>query len=248
MSHPLPFREGGRGFGSPCYTAGDFIVRRIFLLCDDPGRMGRSTTIQKPGARVVDDSLTDDALVTRMVAGDAKALACFEAFYDRHHRPAFALAYRIMGGDHALAEDVVQESFLALWRYAHSFKPERGNARTWFFSIVHHRALNAIRRLKPHIPSEPIDEMAGELPAGDAYDVWAQVRRGLDATNVRAALTLLPEEQREAVALAFLDGYSNAEVAERLGIPLGTVKGRIRLGMQKMRATLAPVALETKGS
>lgn len=195
---------------------------------------------------MADGSLTDDALVARMATGDAEALACFEAFYDRHHRPAFALAYRIMSGDRALAEDVVQESFLALWRYAHSFKPERGNARTWFFSIVHHRALNALRRLAPRLPTEPIDGMASELAAGDAYDVWAQVARGLDATRVRAALTLLPEEQREAVALAFLGGYSNTEVAERLGIPLGTVKSRIRLGMQKMRATLAPTALETK--
>ena len=194
----------------------------------------------------MDGELTDDALVGRMAAGGAEALACFETFYDRHHRPAFALAYRIMGGDHALAEDVVQESFLALWRYAHTFTPERGNARTWFFSIVHHRALNAVRRLKPRMPTEPIDEMAVEVAAGDAYDVWVQVVRGLDATHVRSALTLLPEEQREAVTLAFLGGYSNTEVAERLGLPLGTVKSRIRLGMQKMRATLAPVAQETK--
>ncbi|MGI8854660.1 MAG: RNA polymerase sigma factor [Thermomicrobiales bacterium] len=190
------------------------------------------------------DSLMDDALVSGMAAGGAEALACFEAFYDRHHRPAFALAYRIMSGDHALAEDVVQESFLALWRYAASFKPERGNARTWFFSIVHHRALNAVRRLKPQMRSEPIDQMAAELPAGDAYDVWSQVRRGLDATQVRAALALLPADQQEAVELAFLGGYSNSEVAERLGIPLGTVKSRIRLGMHKMRATLAPATRE----
>lgn len=203
---------------------------------------------QEPGALVTDGSLTDDALVARMAAGGAEALACFEAFYDRHHRPAFALAYRIMNGDHALAEDVVQEAFLALWRYARTFKPERGNARTWFFSIVHHRALNAVRRLKPRQPTEPIDEMTVELPAGDAYDVWAQVAQGLDATQVRAALTQLPEEQREAVTLAFLGGYSNTEVAERLGIPLGTVKSRIRLGMQKMRVTLTPTTLETKST
>lgn len=196
---------------------------------------------------MVDGSLTDDALVSGMAAGDAQALTYFEAFYDRHHRPAFALAYRIMSGDHALAEDVVQESFLALWRYARSFKPERGNARTWFFSIVHHRALNAVRRLKPRIPSEPIDELAGELAAGDAYDVWSQVRRGLDATQVRAALALLPADQQEAVEMAFLGGYSNTEVAERLGIPLGTVKSRIRLGMQKMRATLTPTTWERTG-
>jgi len=195
---------------------------------------------------VADGSLTDDALVARMAAGGEEALACFEAFYDRHHRSAFALAYRIMNSDHALAEDVVQESFLALWRYAHSFKPERGNARTWFFSIVHHRALNALRRRKTRLPSEPIDEMASELTAGEAYDVWAQVARGLDAMQVRSALALLPEEQREAITLAFLGGYSNTEVAERLGVPLGTVKSRIRLGMQKMRVTLAPIALETK--
>ncbi len=195
---------------------------------------------------MADGSLTDDALVARMAAGGEEALACFEAFYDRHHRSAFALAYRIMNSDHALAEDVVQESFLALWRYAHSFKPERGNARTWFFSIVHHRALNALRRRKTRLPSEPIDEMASELTAGEAYDVWAQVARGLDAMQVRSALALLPEEQREAITLAFLGGYSNTEVAERLGVPLGTVKSRIRLGMQKMRVTLAPIALETK--
>lgn len=195
---------------------------------------------------MADGSLTDDVLVARIAAGDEEALTCFEAFYDRHHRSAFALAYRIMSSDHALAEDVVQEAFLALWRYAHSFKPERGNARTWFFSIVHHRALNALRRHKPRLPSEPIDEMTSELAAGEAYDVWAQVARGLDATQVRSALTLLSEEQRAAITLAFLGGYSNTEVAERLGIPLGTVKSRIRLGMQKMRITLEQTALETK--
>jgi len=133
---------------------------------------------------VADGSLTDDVLVARMAAGGEEAPACFEAFYDRHHRSAFALAYRIMSGDHALAEDVVQESFLALWRYAHSFKPERGNARTWFFSIVHHRALNALRRHKPRLHNEPIDEMANDLAAGEAYDVWAQVAHGLNATAV----------------------------------------------------------------
>jgi RNA polymerase sigma factor (sigma-70 family) len=195
---------------------------------------------------VVDDLQTDDALVSGIASGDARALASFETFYDRHHRSAFALAYRIMRDDHALAEDVVQESFLALWRYAPSFKSERGNARTWFFSIVHHRALNAVRRLRPWRMSESIDEMGGELSADDTYDVWSQVTRGLDATHVRAALALLPEEQRETIALAFLGGYSNSEVAEQLGIPLGTAKSRIRLGMQKMRTTLAPVALETK--
>ncbi len=200
---------------------------------------------QEPGALVADGSLTDDVLVGRIAAGDEEALACFEAFYDRHHRSAFALAYRMMNSDHALAEDVVQESFLALWRYAYSFKQERGNARTWYFSIVHHRALNALRRRKPRLPNEPIDEMTNKLAASEAYDVWAQVARGLDATQVRSALTLLPEEQREAITLAFLGGYSNTEVAERLGIPLGTVKSRIRLGMQKMRVTLAPPALET---
>lgn len=197
---------------------------------------------------MVDGSLTDDALVSGIAAGGTDALACFEAFYARHHRPAFALAYRILNGDHAMAEDVVQESFLALWRYAGSFKPERGNARTWFFSIVHHRTLNAVRRLRPRMPSEPIDEMTTELPAGEAYDVWMQVTRGLDAERVRAALILLPAEQQEAVALAFLSGYSNTEVAERLGIPLGTVKSRIRLGMQKMRATLAPLTMERHGA
>ncbi len=196
----------------------------------------------------MDANLTDDALVSAMAAGGAEALRCFEAFYDRHHRPAFALAYRIMSGDHALAEDVVQEAFLAVWRYARSFKPERGNARTWFFSIVHHRALNAVRRLKPRFPMEPLDDRANELPAGESFDVWAQVLRGLDATRVRDALALLPGDQREAVTLAFLGGLSNSEVAERLGIPLGTVKSRIRLGMQKMRVTLTPVALETKGT
>ncbi len=191
---------------------------------------------------------SDDALVAAMAAGDADALACFEAFYDRHHRPAFALAYRILNGDHAQAEEVVQEAYLALWRYARSFDPARGNARTWFFSIVHHRTLNAVRRMKPNVRVVPIEDAADEPATGEAHDVWTQVRRGLDAEALRGALEVLPPEQREAVTLAFLSGYSNTEVAERLGIPLGTVKSRIRLGMQKMRATLATTAWETTGS
>lgn len=200
--------------------------------------------MQTTGAAVPDVNPSDDALISGIAADGADALACFETFYDRHHRPAFALAYRILSGDQAMAEDVVQESFLALWRYAESFKPERGNARTWFFSIVHHRALNALRRLRPRLPSTPLDDVARELPAGDSYDVWAQVARGMDATQVRAALAQLPDEQRAAVTMAFLGEYSNTEVAERLGIPLGTVKSRIRLGLRKMRAALIPTAEE----
>jgi RNA polymerase sigma factor (sigma-70 family) len=188
---------------------------------------------------------SDDALVAALAAGDAQALSMFEVFYDRHHRPAFALAYRILSGDHALAEDVVQESFLALWRYARSFDPARGNARTWFFSIVHHRALNMLRRQRPQVRLSPIEDAANEPATGEEYDVWVAVTRGLDAERVRAALERLPEDQREAISLGFLFGYSNAEVAERLSLPLGTVKSRIRLGMQKMRATLATAALET---
>ncbi len=186
---------------------------------------------------------TDDELVGGMVSADAAALVCFEAFYDRHYRAAFALAYRIVA-ERTLAEDVVQEAFLALWRYAKSFSPTRGNGRTWFLSIVHHRALNALRRLKPRRNDEPLDDTFERAANEDVYGVWAQVIRGLDATQVREALGTLPVEQRDAISLAFLGGLSNTEVAAQLGVPLGTIKSRIRLGMHKMRAMLAPLTLE----
>lgn len=213
----------------------------------DPTRATRGSRYagsQVPVPTVRADEQTDDDLVLGMAAGDANALASFEAFYDRHHRAAFALAYRILNADRTLAEDTVQEAFLALWRYAASFTPARGNARTWFLSIAHHRALNAIRRTKGWRSEDSLDGVM-ERPASDeTYDVWTQVTRDLDAAQVGRALNDLPQEQREAIALSFLGGLSNTEVATRLGVPLGTIKSRIRLGMHKMRAMLAPVTLE----
>lgn len=187
---------------------------------------------------------TDDDLMLAIARRDATALPSFAQFYDRHHRAAFALAYRILGRDQALAEDAVQEAFLALWRYAGSFTPARGVARTWFMSIVHHRSLNVLRRLKPERWAGSLDGMAERPADDDAYDVWTQVTRGLDVARVRAAMTTLPAEQREAITLSFLGGLSNTEVAARLDLPLGTVKSRIRLGMQKLRVTLAPLMME----
>lgn len=157
-----------------------------------------------------------------------------EEFYDRHHRVALAVAYRVLKDWH-LAEDVLQETFLALWRQAKSFKPQRGSARSWFLSIVRHRAIDITRG----------SSFAHERFSLDQYevqsryvDVWQEVSKNLDKEWVRKAVEDLPENQREAIQLAYFEGYTCQQVSELTRVALGTVKGRIRLGMQKLRGLL----------
>ncbi len=167
--------------------------------------------------------------------GEARA---FEVVFDRHGGAAFSLAYR-MSGSRSRAEDIVQEAFLSLWRSGARYDRARGSVRSWILSLVHNRAIDAFRR-EAAKESRDVrdDQLAERMPARDRTD--REVERRDDAQRVRSALDELPAEQRKVIELAFFGGFTHSEIAEMLQLPAGTVKGRMRLGLSKMR--LAPGA------
>lgn len=183
------------------------------------------------------DLLADEELMGLVSRGDA---AAFEVVYDRHADPAFSLAYRMVGTRGA-AEDVVQEAFLAVWRAAARYRSERASLRTWLLGIVHHRAVDALRRHVVHDRRRGGDDTVAERqPAEELTDV--EVARRDEARGVRAALGSLPADQVRVIELAYFGGFTQAEIADMLKMPLGTVKGRMRLGLAKMRQELGEVA------
>ena len=179
--------------------------------------------------------LSDEALVALVARGDEGALG---ALYDRFSRVAYGLALRIVR-DQALAEDAVQEGFLTVWRQARSFSPERAKPSTWILTLVHRRAVDLVRR-EQRRRAEPL-ESAPEA-AGGATDEEASLRERRAA--VREALRRLPDDQREALELAYYGGYTQSELAERLGQPLGTIKSRMFTGLARLRDLLAESGLE----
>jgi RNA polymerase sigma-70 factor (ECF subfamily) len=181
--------------------------------------------------------LADEDLMQLMRQGDAQA---FEMIYERHSTAAFSLAYRMVGRRGA-AEDVVQEAFLSLWRSGARYDHTRGSVRTWVLGIVHHRAIDALRRSMVHDKRRASDEGIEErFEAKERTDVQAARRE--EATEVRSALATLPEEQSKAIELAYFGGFSHSEIANMLEMPIGTVKGRIRLGLEKLRGQLGHFA------
>jgi RNA polymerase sigma-70 factor, ECF subfamily len=174
----------------------------------------------------------DRAVLSRLADGELDALG---DLYDRYKTMAFSIAYRITN-DATLAEDVVQEAFLGAWRNAARYVEGRGSVKTWLLAIVHHRAIDAVRRRKPTTELPDV-----ESPPPTAFrlpDVWAEVAAGLDAETVRDALGVLSDVQREAIELAYFGGLTQQEIADRTATPLGTVKSRMRLGLLAMRRTL----------
>jgi RNA polymerase sigma-70 factor (ECF subfamily) len=171
-------------------------------------------------------------VLVRLADGELDAL---EELYDRYKTMAYSIAYRITN-DPSLAEDVVQDAFLGAWRNAGRYIVGRGSVKTWLLAIVHHRAIDAVRRRRPTTELPDV-----ELPPPGALtlpDVWAEVVAVLDADTVRVALDALSDVQREAIELAYFGGLTQQEIAERTATPLGTVKSRMRLGLLAMRRTL----------
>jgi RNA polymerase sigma-70 factor (ECF subfamily) len=180
--------------------------------------------------------LADEDLMQLVRQGDA---AAFDVVYERHATAAFSLAYRMMGRRGA-AEDVVQEAFLSLWRSGARYDHTRGSVRTWVLGIVHHRAIDALRRGIRHESRRASDEGIDErFEADDRTDLQAARRE--EAAQVRTALASLPAEQSRAIELAYFGGFSHSEIADMLQTPVGTVKGRIRLGLEKLRGQLSNV-------
>src|SRR4051794_24508313 len=181
--------------------------------------------------------LSDEALVLLAARSQQGALA---ELYDRYGRPAYGLALRILR-DEALAEDAVQDAFLAVWRTAARFVPERGKASTWILTVVHRRAVDLVRR-EERRRADTL-EQAPEQDSGTAVDEEAWLR--LQRERVQQALTRLPDQQREAIELAYYGGFTQTELAERLGQPLGTIKSRMFMGLARLRELLGEPGLET---
>jgi RNA polymerase sigma-70 factor, ECF subfamily len=197
----------------------------------------------KPLRHVKDNSaaslrvLADEELMRLVYGGQA---AAFEVIYDRHADAAFSLAYR-MCGQRALAEDVMQEAFLSLWRSGARYDRARGSVRTWVLGVVHNRAIDALRRRTTRdrglVSEEGIEE---RLVAPERTDV--EFARRDEAREVRDALEQLPDEQSRVIELAYFGGLTHVEIAAMLDTPVGTIKGRMRLGLAKMRMALGDPA------
>ena len=179
--------------------------------------------------------LADEDLMTLVEHKNADA---FAVLYDRHGGAAYSLAHRIVG-DRIVAEDVTQEAFLSVWRSGARFDVARGSVRSWTLGIVRNRAIDALRRAAGSAPKLDLDDdgVLDTQESGTLTDSEA-IRRET-AGRVRGALRDLPDEQSEVIGLAYFGGFTHSEIAAMLGTPLGTVKGRMRLGLEKVRVTLA---------
>ena len=177
--------------------------------------------------------LADEDVMQLVRRGDAHA---FEVIYERHSPAAFSLAYRMMG-TRSGAEDVTQDAFLSMWRSGARYDRARGSVRTWVLGIVHHRAIDALRRATVQDQRRAGDEGIEErFEARERTDVEAARRE--EAGTVRSALRSLPSDQSQVIELAYFGGFTHTEIADMLGAPVGTVKGRMRLGLKKMRTQL----------
>ena len=175
--------------------------------------------------------LSDEALVAIVARGDEGALA---ELYDRVGRVAYGLAFRVLRDDW-LAEDAVQDAFLAVWRTAAAFRAERAKASTWILTLVHRRAVDIVRR-EERRRADPLDDTMRDAATSESAEDAAWL--GFERQRVQGALRQLPDTQREAIELAYYGGYSQSELAERLGVPLGTIKSRMFAGLTRLRELL----------
>ena len=173
--------------------------------------------------------LADEDLISLVQARDSEA---FAVLYDRHSRAAYSLAYRMMGERQA-AEDIVQDALLKVWRAAGSYRAERGSVRTWLLSVVHNRAIDQLRSQASRRRTQ--ERIEASAPRSQPSEAFTQTWRNSQREQVREALKTLPREQLKVLELAYFSGYTHLEIAELLGLPLGTVKGRMRLGLKKIR-------------
>jgi RNA polymerase sigma-70 factor (ECF subfamily) len=192
-------------------------------------RLRRSSQNSRESLR----KLADEELMSLVAGNDAEA---FEVVLERHADVAFSLAYRICGR-RAVAEDVAQEAFLSIWRSGARYDPSRGSVRTWTLGIVHNRAVDALRRSAVHERRRASDDGIEEyVEAPERTD--AQAIEKATSSEIRGALGELPAEQRRVIELAYFGGFTHIEIASMLDAPVGTIKGRMRLGLEKLRTHL----------
>ena len=174
--------------------------------------------------------LADEDLISLVQTGDAEA---FATLYDRHSRAAYSLTYRMMGEKQA-AEDLAQEAFIKVWRRAGSYRAQKASVRTWILSIVHNRGIDQLRSLASRRRTQ--EKIEASAASSQPSEAFAETWRNTQAEQVREALSTLPKEQLKILELAYFSGYTHVQIAELLNVPLGTVKGRMRLGLKKIRA------------
>ena len=176
--------------------------------------------------------LADEDLISFVSGGSAGA---FAALYDRHSRASYSLAYRMMK-ERQFSEDLTQDAFVKVWQSAGSYRAEHGSVRTWILSIVRNRGIDQLRSRASHLRMQVRFEASAER--SQPSEAFANVWRNAQSEQVREALATLPHDQREIIALAYFSGHTHTEIATLLGLPLGTVKGRMRLGLKKLREHL----------
>jgi RNA polymerase sigma factor (sigma-70 family) len=208
---------------------------RLLRFAEPVARSGRIEFRMSPVANEL-VHLSDEALVALVARGEEAGLA---ALYDRYDRTAYGLALRVLR-DPGLAEDAVQEAFLSLWKTAGRFVPERARAGTWILTLVHRRAVDLVRR-EERRRADPIESAPETADASAEEAPWLRLER----ERVQAALATLPDPQREAIELAYYGGFTQAELADRLGQPLGTIKSRMFAGLARLGELLRET--ETEG-
>ena len=179
---------------------------------------------------------TDEELISAICKGEETAI---EVLYERYHRYAYSLAYRILR-DQVASEDIVQDAFLSIWRKASSYQAQNGSVQSWIQAIVRHRAIDKIRA-SAHRDYQwtPLQSDNEQDPPSEQPDVWEQAWQSEQHRIIREVMVQIPSEQRMVIELAYFGGLTHAEISEQCHIPLGTVKGRMRLGLQKMKSLLA---------
>jgi RNA polymerase sigma-70 factor (ECF subfamily) len=173
-----------------------------------------------------------------MQAGDRNAVA---ALYDRYGSAAYGLAYRITS-DATMAEDAVQDAFVSVWQQAARFDPARGQVRSWLLTIVHHKAIDAVRRRSGRA-ERALSEGPEQFVASHG-DPVVLAEWSMEATAVREAMQRIPADQRRTIEMAYFQGLTHVEIAQAMDVPPGTVKSRLRIGLEKMRDHLRPMVLE----
>ena len=187
------------------------------------------------------DEPSDEALLNAIAGG---AVWAMDSLYQRYSRILYSLAYRMVA-DHQVAEDLLQDAFLAVWRRATTYSPQTGAARSWLISILHHRTIDYLRRVRRRsaIQEAPLEEL--ELNEDIAYpDAWDAAWQSVKSSHVRAALMKIPAEQRLVIELAYFQGWTHAEIAEGTQIPLGTIKARMRLGLNHLKEILIQMGID----
>jgi RNA polymerase sigma-70 factor, ECF subfamily len=184
---------------------------------------------------------SDEALLSAIAGGAVWAL---ETLYQRYSRILYSFAYRMVA-DHQVAEELLQDTFIAIWRRATTYSPQSGTARSWLFSIVHHRTIDYLRRerRRSNLQEAPIEE--AELNESVAHpDAWNAAWQSVKSSQVRAALMQIPTEQRLVIELAYFQGWTHSEIAAGTQIPLGTIKARMRLGLLHLKQALMQMGID----